>query len=272
VQGLSGATSAPFASAAPQVFVGAGDIASCDNGAEQTSRLLDQIGGLVFVLGDNAYPNGTAEQYRDCYHPAWGRHRARSRPVPGNHEYDVPGAVPYFDYFLGLAGAPGLGYYSFDLGAWHVVALNSNIPVDGRSAQAAWLRADLATNERACTLAYWHHPLFSSGGYGGTPKMREIWGTLYDADAEIVLNGHEHFYERFAPQDPDGWPDRARGIRQFIVGTGGAPLRERTGIGANSELVLSTHGVLKLTLRGDGYDWDFVPVAGPADSGTGSCH
>jgi hypothetical protein len=260
-------------SALPEVFVGAGDIATCaDSGADATSRLLDGISGLVFALGDNAYPNGTAQQYRDCYAPAWGRHRSRTRPVPGNHEYDTAAATPYFDYFSTAAGPSGLGFYSFDLGSWHIVALNSNIPVDGGSSQVSWLRQDLAAHPAQCTLAYWHHPLFSSGSYGSAPSMRNLWLVLYAAGADMVLNGHEHFYERFAPQDPGGAPDNARGLREFIVGTGGAPLRERVSVQVNSERVLSTHGVLKLTLRGGGYDWDFVSVAGPSDSGTEQCH
>jgi hypothetical protein len=257
----------------PEVFVGAGDIASCGDGnAEATGRLLDGIGGTVFALGDNAYPDGTAADYRNCYDPAWGRHRNRTRPVPGNHEYHTAGAAPYFDYFSGAAGPYGIGYYSFDLSAWHVVALNSNISADRGSAQAAWLRQDLAAHPSACTLAYWHHPLFSSGGYGDSVQMRELWRILYAAGAEVVLNGHEHLYERFAAQDPDGGPDPARGIRQFTVGTGGTPLRERATFRSNSEALISAHGVLKLALSGGGYDWEFIPVSGPGDWGSGTCH
>lgn len=255
------------------MFVGAGDIGTCseldDSG---TSRLLDRVDGLVFALGDNAYPNGTVEQYRECYDPAWGRHRGRTRPVPGNHEYDAAGARPYFDYFGASAGPDGLGFYSFNLGAWHIVALNSNIGVSGTSSQAAWLRSDLAAHTARCTLAYWHHPLFSSGGYGDSTHVRDLWQILHAAGADVVLNGHEHFYERFAPQDPFGSPDYARGMRQFIVGTGGAPLRDRVTVHANSELLLAQHGVLKLTLRGGGYDWEFLSLSGGGDTGSGRCH
>jgi hypothetical protein len=264
----------PIGAAGPAAtFVGAGDIGSCgESGAEATARLLDTIGGTVFALGDNAYPDGTADDYRNCYDPAWGRHRGRTRPVAGNHEYHTPGAAPYFDYFGVSAGPHGLGYYSFDVGTWHVVALNSNVPADSRSTQAAWLRADLTAHPAACTLAYWHHPLFSSGGYGDSGQVRDLWKILHAAGADIVLAGHEHFYERFAPQDANGNADATGGIRQFIVGTGGAPLRDRVTVRGNSEALLKAHGVLKLTLRGGGYDWDFVSVAGPGDTGTGECH
>jgi hypothetical protein len=270
---LTPALSPIVGSGPPQVFVGAGDIASCgDQGADATARLLDSIGGIVFALGDNAYPDGTADDYRNCYDPGWGRHRGRTRPVAGNHEYHTAGAAPYFEYFGGNAGPHGLGYYSFDAGPWHVVALNSNVSVDSRSAQAAWLRADLTAHPTACTLAYWHHPLFSSGGYGNAGQMRDAWRILHGAGVDVVLSAHEHFYERFAPQDPNGAADPARGIRQFIVGTGGAPLRDRVTVQANSEAYVKAHGVLKLTLRGGGFDWDFVSVAGPGDSGSGDCH
>jgi hypothetical protein len=261
------------ASGPPHIFVGAGDVALCGSpDAAATARLLDVIGGTVFALGDHAYPDGRAEDYRDCYDPTWGRHRGRTRPVAGNHDYQSAGAVPYFDYFGPNAGPSGLGYYSFELGSWHVIALNSNVAADGRSTQAAWLRADLATHPAGCTLAYWHHPLFSSGAYGDAGHMRDVWRILHAAGADVVLAAHEHFYERFAPQDASGAADPARGIRQFIVGTGGAPLRDRVTVRANSEAYVRAHGVLKLTLRGGGYDWDFVSVTGPGDIGTAECH
>lgn len=256
----------------PQVFVGAGDIANCDGNADATSRLLDSIGGLVFALGDIAYPHGTRDQFRDCYNPTWGRHRGRTRPVPGNHEYDTENGAPYYEYFGALAGPAGLGYYSFDLGAWHIIALNSNIDMDRNSAQWAWLRQDLAVHPMPCTLAYWHHPLFSSGEYGDAPFTRDAWELLHLAGADVILNGHAHLYERFARQDPDGQFNGETGIRQFVVGTGGAPLKGRERFKANSEVVLTTFGVLKLTLRGGGYDWEFVSVSGPSDSGSDLCH
>lgn len=257
----------------PQTFVGAGDIAMCDANSQATARLLDGIGGTVFALGDNAYQSGTREEYRACYEPTWGRHKGRTRPAPGNHDYESPGAAPYFEYFGANAGPAGLGYYSFELGAWHAVSLNSNVPTGQGSAQAAWLRADLASSLARCTIAYWHHALFTSGPSGGTPATGALWRLLYDAGADVVLNGHDHFYERFAPQDPDGIADPARGIRQFIVGTGGGVLHQRVSFPANSELIrVGAWGVLRLTLESDGYQWDFVPVSGPGDSGRGTCH
>jgi hypothetical protein len=257
---------------APQVFVGAGDIAACDGNADKTALLLDTIGGLVFTLGDNAYFNGAAREFRDCYEPTWGRHRIRTKPVAGNHDYGTPGATGYFDYFGEAAGPYGLGYYSFDIGSWHAIALNSNIPASAGSAQAAWLASDLATHATACTIAYWHHPLFTSGPDGPSPFMRDTWRQLYSAGVEIVMNGHEHLYERFAPQNPDGAADPARGIRQFIAGTGGAIPYRAVSVQPNSEVRLEGFGVLKLTLASGGYEWEFVPVSGGRDAGSGTCH
>jgi hypothetical protein len=244
----------------------------CDANSEATARLLDNIGGTVFTLGDNAYFSGTAAEFRDCYQPTWGRHRTRTRPIPGNHDYGSPGAGPYFDYFGASAGPYGLGYYSFELGAWHAVALNSNIDVGSGSTQAAWLRGDLASSRARCTIAYWHHPLFSSGPDGDSPAMRDLWRILYDAGAEVVLNGHEHYYERFAPQGPDGARDTGRGMREFIAGTGGAVLYQAVTARPNSEVHVSAFGVLKLTLSADSYAWEFVTAAGIRDAGSGVCH
>ncbi len=256
-------------SGTPQIFVGAGDISMCDSNAESTARLLDGIGGTVFTLGDHAYFHGTREEFRTCYDPTWGRHKARTRPVPGNHDYESAGAAPYFEYFGPNAGTAGAGYYSFDVGAWHVVALNSNISIDS---QLAWLQRDLLANRAECTLAYFHHPLFTSGPDGSTPDVYPLWQVLYDAGAEVVLNGHEHFYERFAPQDPGGRADPVRGLREFIVGTGGAALYQPVRLAPNSETRISSFGVLKLTLAAGRYDWEFVPVGGASDRGTGACH
>lgn len=264
--------SPPPVPSTPQVFVGAGDIAMCDGNSAATARLLDGIGGTVFTTGDNAYFQGTRENFRDCYEPTWGRHKGRTRPVPGNHDYESRGAIPYFEYFGANAGPYGLGYYSFEIGAWHAVALNSNIDVSPLSEQALWLQADLAASRARCTVAYFHHPLFSAGPSGASPSMRTFWRMLYDAGVELVLNGHEHYYERLAPQDPDGRPDAARGIRQFTVGTGGAFLYDPLGRASSSEWQVKAFGVLKLTLRSDGYDWDFIPVSGQHDTGTGTCH
>jgi len=245
----------------------------CDNNSQATARLLDTIGGTVFALGDNAYFQGTRENYRDCYEPTWGRHKARTRPVPGNHEYESPGAAPYFEYFGVNAGPVGLGYYSYEVGSWHVIALNSNINVSASSTQAGWLRSDLAAQSTTrCSLAYWHHPLFSSGPNGDNAQMRDVWRILQEAGVDVVLSGHDHLYERFAPQDQDGRPDAVRGIRQFTVGTGGAVLYSVAAPRPNSEVRISAFGVLRLTLAPDRYDWEFVPVSGARDAGTATCH
>ena len=255
---------------ATAVLVGAGDIASCDgSGDEATAALLDSIAGTVFTAGDNVYSDGTAAEFADCFNPSWGRHKARMFPAPGNHDYHVAGAAGYYAYFGNRAGGPG-GYYAYTLGGWRVYSLNSEIVGD---AQVSWLRADLAANPRACVVAYWHHPLFSSGRHGNDDAVRPFWDVLQAAGAELVINGHDHNYERFAPQTPNG-DASASGIREIVVGTGGAGLRPFEGTVANSEARdFSTNGVLKLTLSASGYRWDFVPAGGSfRDSGTGSCH
>src|SRR5258705_1628704 len=220
-----------------EIFVGAGDIGQCTNGGvpAETARLLDSIDGPVFALGDNAYPSGRAENYRSCYDLSWGGHKGRTRPVAGNHEYDTPLAAPYYEYFGASAGAPGAGYYSYELGNWHVIALNSNVPVGRGSAQAAWLKNDLAHSSAKCTIAYWHFTLFSSSKHGNTEMIRDFWRILYDAGADVVLSAHDHVYERFAPQDADGAPDPERGIREFVAGTGGAPPEPVADLNANPE-------------------------------------
>ncbi len=261
---------------APAVLVGAGDIAVCgSDDDEATALLLDAIAGTVFTTGDNAYEDGTAQEFTDCYHPSWGRHQARTRPSPGNHDYHTSGASGYYGYFGASAGDPAEGYYSYELGAWHVVALNSNIDVSAGSVQLQWLAADLAAHSAACTAAYWHHPRFSSGVHGNDAGMQDLWQVLYDAGVDVVLNGHDHDYERFAPQDPAGNADPARGIREFVVGTGGRSLRAFGTAASNSQVRNSdTHGVLKLTLYDSRYEWEFIPVAGQtfSDSGTADCH
>jgi hypothetical protein len=228
----------------------------------------------VFTAGDNVYPYGAAEEFRTCYSPTWGRHLARTRPSPGNHDYNTADARPYYAYFGENAGEPGRGYYSYDLGEWHLVALNSNLAADS-AAQERWLREDLAAHRVRCTLAYWHHPLFSSGaGHGSDPRLRPLWQILAEFGADVVINGHDHDYERFAPQTPDGEPDAAHGIREFVVGTGGAKLGWFDSIRTNSEVRDSaTWGVLKLTLHATSYDWEFVPVAGGRfhDAGSAVC-
>jgi acid phosphatase type 7 len=272
VPGPSPGNPAP-APSGPETFVGAGDIAICGGNAEATARQLDGIGGTVFTLGDNAYASGTTADFQNCYEPTWGRHKSRTRPTPGNHDYATAGASSYFEYFGFNAGPPGLGYYSFPLGAWHIISLNSNVATDGGSAQAAWLRADLAANANTkCTLAYWHHPLFSSGPNGNSEFMREIYRILYNANTDVVLAGHEHSYERFGPQDADGRLDTVRGMRQFVVGTGGVPLYDVQALKPNSEVRLKAHGVMRLTLSNDRYDWDFLATSGPGDGGSALCH
>ena len=262
------------AAAASYVLVGAGDIADCD--ASATAALLDNIPGTVFTAGDNAYPNGSSADYTQCYDPSWGRHKVRTRPSPGNHDHNTSGAAGYFGYFGAQAGPAGLGYYSYDVGAWHIISLDSNIDMSAGSAQETWLRADLAASTKRCTIAYWHHPRFSSGtSHGSTGSTQPLWQALYDFGAEIVISGHDHEYERFAPQTADGTADAARGIREFVVGTGGAGLYSLGTPLPNSEVGNdNSHGVLKLTLSDGSYTWEFIPVAGDSfrDSGSGTCH
>jgi len=257
------------------ILVGAGDISRCGTpGAELTGRLLDRLPGTVFAAGDNAYMSGSPEEYRQCYAPYWGRHMSRTRPVPGNHDYGTPGAAGYFGYFGASAGEAGVGYYAYSVGPWRVIALNSEIDASAGSAQVRWLRSELTANRTTCTLAIFHRPLYSSGANGPNADMREFWRTLLEFGAEVVLNGHDHQYERFAPQDADGRADPARGIRQFTVGTGGAPLYPIYGPRANSEVQGTGFGVLSLTLSSGAYQWEFVPADGTTfrDAGSGTCH
>ncbi len=268
---------APVAAADP-VLVGAGDIAGCgDEKDAETANLLDDIPGTVVTFGDNAYEDGTAAQFRDCYGPTWGRHKARTRPSAGNHEYHTSGATGYYGYFGAAAGPAGKGWYSYDRGRWHMVVLNSNcgdVGCGSNSAQVKWLRADLAANAGDHVIAYWHHPRFSSGEHGNDTSVQAFWDALYAAGAEIVLNGHDHNYERFAPQNPGGRADAAHGIRQFVVGTGGRHLRAKGSTEDNSQVFAEAFGVLKLTLHANSYDWRFVPIAGESftDAGTGTPH
>ena len=259
------------ASAATVVMVGAGDIASCAHTNDTaTARLLDGISGTVFTTGDNVYTNGTYSEFTNCYHPTWGRHKSRTRPVPGNHEYNTSGASGYFRYFSNVSS-----YYAYNLGDWRIYALNSNIGVSSTSAQVTWLKNDLAANPKRCVLAYWHHPRWSSGSrHGSDSRMQTIWSTLYNAGAELVVNGHEHHYERFKQMNASG-SAVSQGLREIVVGTGGAGLYGFGSTRSASEVRnSSTHGVLKLTLTSTGYSWRFVPVAGKSftDSGTTSCH
>lgn len=259
----------------PAVLVGAGDIGLCGAPAvAATAQLIDRVSGIVFTTGDNAYPHGSTENFRDCYEPHWGRHKARTRPTPGNHDYARAGASGYYTYFGDNAGPFGLGYYSYTAGPWHVIALNSEIAVAAGSAQLQWLRSELAAAPTRCTMVYWHRPLFTSGPHGANRDMREIWRALYEFDADLVLNGHDHLYERFGPQDPDGRLDPVRGIRQITVGTGGGGLYTPITSAANTEVIGVVYGVLKLTLSDGSYQWEFMPIPGSSfsDSGIGQCH
>ena len=276
------ATSLPAEAAAQDsvaTIIGAGDIASCAYATDsQTAALLDDEWGTVLALGDNAYPKGSADQYQNCYGPTWGRHLKRTRPVPGNHEYRTRGAAGYFGYFGSRAGTPGKGWYAFDRGAWRVYALNSNCAEVGGcwigSRQQRWLAADLAAHPRQCVLAFWHHPYFSSGSHGNITDVRGLWKTLQAAGAEVVLSGHDHDYERFAPQTWQGLADPANGIREFVVGTGGTPVEAFNVIKPNSEVRNHTaHGVLRLRLHDGMYRWRFISTDGLfSDSGTATCH
>lgn len=252
-------------------FVGAGDISSCDsNGDELTAQLLGNIPGTIFAVGDNAYDNGTSDEFKNCYDPTWGRLKDRIKPVPGNHEYHTAGASGYFQYFNNVPS-----YYVYNLGSWRIYALNSEIDVSASSDEVKWLQADLAANPTQCVLAYWHQPRWSSGNHhGSNPDYQTLWQTLYEAGAEVVINGHEHNYERFAPMNGTGQAD-PQGMREFVVGTGGFSHYSFGPILPSSEVHDDTSfGVLKLTLRPGGYDWQFVPVAGSTftDSGSTECH
>lgn len=267
------------------VLVGAGDIASCQQpeGARATAKLLEQIPGTIFAAGDLAYERGSTAEFQNCYGATWGEFKARTKPTLGNHEYAEPTASAYFKYWGAEAGPAGKGYYSFDLGSWHIVALNTNCNAKDLggcakgSPQEEWLRKDLSEHPDSCVLAYGHHALFSSGvfrSHSVHTELKDIWQDLYAAHTALVLSGHEHSYERFAPQDPDGHADPVNGIRQIVVGTGG---RSHDPLGfalANSEARnTNTYGVIKLTLTPGHYTWQFIPEAGKTftDSGSGLC-
>ncbi|MGZ3182657.1 MAG: metallophosphoesterase family protein [Telluria sp.] len=276
---------APAAAAPPVTVLAAGDIAYCEyrpalqSPAAATAALVERelqadSGAAVLTLGDNVYQHGTVEEFGQCYGPTWGRFKDRTYPSPGNREYHFPGAPGYFAYF----GRPP--WYSFDLGAWHLVSLNSSVDGAQMQAQLDWLRADLAAHPARCTLAYWHEPLYSSGGHFSRGTMRAAWQLLYEAGADLVLSGHDHDYERFAPQDAHGQRDDARGLRQFVAGTGGAYLTPFIWFQPNSEVRDNSRtGVLRLRLRDDGFDWEFLQASydgfaqfGRPDHGSARCH
>jgi len=259
--------------------VGAGDIGDCSRkGDAATARLLEGVPGTVFAAGDLAYETGSAKQFADCYAPTWGRVLDRTIAVPGNHDWLTQDLGGYLGY-LGSHGArDGHTWYSTDLGSWHVVMLDSECHKIGGcgtdSAEGRWLQADLAASKAACTLAIWHKPRWSSGEHGNEDDVAPFWQILHDAGADVVVNGHDHDYERFAPQDGAGHEDRARGIREFVVGTGGAALRDFGRTAANSEFRLAgVYGVLELTLKSGSYDWRYLPASGDVtDAGSGPCH
>ena len=276
-------TTAATAGGSDPTIAAAGDIA-CDSSNPGTTTChqaatadLLAAGNFTAVLGlgDHQYPSGALADFNAYYDPTWGRVKAKTYPAPGNHEYQTSGAAGYFAYFGDRAGPAGRGYYSFNVGSWHVISLNSEISTAAGSPQEAWLKADLAASSQRCTLAYWHKPLFSSGPHGNDPSVKPLWDVLYAADADVVLAGHDHDYERFAPQTPSGSADATRGIREFVVGTGGKEHYSISSTKPNSQVHnTDTFGVLRLTLHPDGYDWKFLPEAGKTftDSGTGSCH
>lgn len=253
----------------------AGDIGECGRDEQEaTAELLGRLPGTILTLGDHAYDNGTPREFANCYDPSWGRYKDRTRPTRGNH--DGPG---YFTYFGPVAGNATQAYYAFEVGPWQVISLDSTCGPDGDcgpdSAQVRWLREQLAADESACTLAYFHHPRFSSGRHGSDERFDAFWDALHEGGADVVVNGHDHHYERFAPLTPDGTVDLETGIRQFVVGTGGANLRAIETIVEGSEVrETDSHGVLQLQLEADGYRWRFVSIAGDAfvDEGADTCH
>lgn len=272
----------PVISESDPKVVGAGDIASCtSSGDEATANLLDGIPGTVLAIGDTVYEDATLAEYAQCYDPTWGRHKARTRPAIGNHEYHVPNAADYFTYFGTAAGEPGKGYYSYNLNNWHVVVLNSDCnDVPGGcgvgSPQETWLKADLAANPASCTLTYFHHARYTSGTHSSNDDLDALWRALYDEGVELALVGHDHNYERLAPMDKEGMTDYEKGIRILKVGTGGGSLSSgyNTPI-ANSEVRSnSAYGVVKVELHADSYSWQFIPEAGKTftDSGISTCH
>lgn len=263
----------PMPTSTPESFtlVGAGDISSCENNNDElTAQLLDVIPGTVFTTGDNVYNRGEPDEFATCYHPTWGRHRERTMPVPGNHDYGTAGASGYFEYFNNIPP-----YYAYNLGSWRIYALNSEINVSDGGEQVTWLRADLTANPSQCVLAYWHQPRWSSSSaHGSDSKYQTLWEILYQAGAEVVITGHDHTYERFAEMNAFG-DVSSPGLREFVVGTGGNGLYGFDApLPASEVRNNSTYGVLKLTLRAGGYDWEFIPVVGSTftDFGSGNCH
>ena len=274
------------AAALPRAFeiAAAGDIGECfglpasQSAASRTAALVSGNDALVLTPGDHAYEDGTPAEFANCFDPTWGAFKDRIRPAPGNHDYNTPKGEGYFSYFGAQAGPGRRGYYSFDYGGWHFISLDSVVEdTSAASEQYRWLVADLASSrDTLCTIAFWHHPLFNSGErYGPDPKMKPFFEALYNGGVEMVLSGHDHVYERFAPQTANGAADPARGVRQFVIGTGGHSLYKFGPPAPNSEVrVEGVWGILRLTLGEGSYSWQFVPVGGAAaiDSGRDVCH
>lgn len=263
----------------------AGDIAECKSKKTTaysiaTAKLINAgiaqyPKAIVLTLGDHTYPVGRPEEFDTCYEPSWGKFKNRTYPAPGNHEYYSPSAYGYFQYFGDAAGSQDRPYYSFNKGNWHIIALDSNLKKDQQQAQLAWLKQDLQNNRSACILAYWHHPLYSSGLHGNNSIMKSAWEMLMDAKADLILSAHDHSYERFALQNSEGEKDEQAGMREFVVGTGGATLKPALWQKQHSEVLnTQTHGILKLTLKKQSYAWRFLPVKGSefTDEGSAVCH
>jgi acid phosphatase type 7 len=271
--GPSGGGSGTGGAGQTVTMIAAADIGMCGRPAvAQVANLVATLSGDLLLAGDIAYFQGTTEQFRDCFDPSWGQFRSRWHAVPGNHEYESPGAAPYFTYFGAAAGPAGVGYYSFRAGDWLILMLNSNIAVTTGSPQYEFARQQLQTQASPCTMAVWHHPLFSSGPNGPNARMGDLWALLESFRAEVVVSGHDHLYERFARQRSDGSADEANGIRQFVVGTGGADLSNFVRNSANSEERITRYGVTRFTLRPAQVDWEFVERDGStADRGLDTC-
>jgi hypothetical protein len=274
------ATASSTPEPATETLVGAGDIADCDSDLDtQTAALVAAVPGTVFTLGDNAYEDGKRSEFEDCYEPTWGPFKDRTRPAPGNHDYHTAGAAGYFEYFGDRAGPAGRGYYAYDSGAWRIYSLNSMCGEIGGcgagSAELTWLKADLAANARACSLAYWHHPRYSSGEHGNNASMDDIWDILVDAGVELVLAGHDHSYERFAPMNKAGNLAPDKGITSFVVGTGGRDFYAFDKILPTSRArATGVAGVIELTLKPGSWSTRFIPVPGETftDRAQDVCH
>ena len=260
----------------------AGDIADCrkQSAAASTAELVmaglaKDRRGYALTLGDNTYPIGRPEEFNDCYDRSWGKFKKRTLPSPGNHDYGVPLALGYYNYFDDLAGPDRRGYYRKAIGNWQLYSLNSNIKGQQMQEQLEWLKEELKENKSSCTLAFWHHPLIASGGHGDNDIMKDAWEILAEAKADIVLASHDHNYERMVPLNANGEPDEKNGIRSFVVGTGGVKLTPMFFSKATTAVRDNTsHGVLKLTLHANSYEWQFLPIAGHSftDKGRDTCH